>query len=127
MFGGNLMDTESFQSSSYPFDAADNRPVQFDRRQCQRHAIDGQVTIQRCAINPTVQQQPRCSLNLCDMSDEGIQAISDLALHPNEMVTIHFPPRGLEGGFDLPGHVVRCESDKHGYRIAIRFDCRRAA
>lgn len=121
------MEFDPFASHSGPSESPCPLPMGYDRRRCQRHALDGRVKIQRCPIAPHIHQQPLCTLKLCDLSDGGLSAISDVAMGDHEMVTVHFPPRGTEHGFDLPGHVLRCDRDEQGYRVAIHFDCRRAA
>lgn len=106
----------------------DNQPMRFDRRRSPRRAAAGHVTLLRRSHETTVYRHPVCSIHLCDLSDHGIGAHSDLPLHPDEPVAVFLPPHGSERGVDLIGHIARVEPDAtSGYRIGIAFDPRPAA
>lgn len=71
-------------------------------------------------------RHPVCSIQLTDMSDGGVGAHTDVPLQPHELVAVFIPPHGNEGGFDLYGHVVRCQPTGDGYDIGIALDLRPA-
>lgn len=109
----------------------------FDRRRCDRHDLGGCVTAVRRDHDMRILRRPVCSLRLRNLSDGGIGAISDIPLAPDERVSVYFQPHGADSGFELVGHVVRCqplragrsESDLPvtGYEIGLRFDPATAA
>ncbi|MEX0775286.1 MAG: PilZ domain-containing protein [Phycisphaeraceae bacterium] len=92
----------------------------FDRRRAERHGVAARVTA-LCEPESDGQLARIGSLQLLDMSQTGMGALSDEALKPGQSVTILFPPHGPERGFDRTGHVVRCERKADGHRIGIRF------
>ena len=104
----------------------------FDRRRHPRYDATGRVTAIRRTHELNAYRHPLCSLQMQNLSDGGLSAISDMPLSPDEVVTVCFPPHGAERGFDLYGHVLRCQPNVtddsgHGYAIAIVFDQRPAA
>ncbi len=101
--------------------------LKFDRRRDIRYPVSGQITILRCDHDPEVYQHPVAAMQLSDMSDGGLAATSDTTLSRNERVTVYFPPKGDDPGFDLYGHIVRCIPAQNGYAIAIQFDAKRPA
>ncbi|QNN22080.1 PilZ domain-containing protein [Planctomycetales bacterium ZRK34] len=109
----------------------------FDRRRCDRHDLGGCVTAVRRDHDMRIHRRPVCSLRLRNLSDGGIGAISDIPLSPDERISVYFQPHGADQGFELVGHVVRCQplragqTDKDlpvtGYEIGLRFDPATAA
>ena len=110
-------------------------PVTFERRRHRRHVISGQVTaVQtiRNATDTTDNQQNGlcnriCSLQLRDISDSGLGAISQEPTETGIPIAVFFSPHGPDNGFDLYGHVTRCTKSASGHEIAIHFNGHDAA
>lgn len=104
----------------------------FDRRRAERHEITCAVTAMRREHDADAYQHPACHLELCNMSETGVAAISDVPLDPDSPISILFPPHGGDAAIQLTGHVVRCrpwtgdddatDRPRGGYEIAIAFD-----
>ena len=99
----------------------------FERRQELRRAISGQVTVLLRKNDETGAHYRIASMNLMDMSPNGMGGISRDALELDSTVAVLFPPHGPDLGFDVTGRVVRCHRRSQGHEIGIRFDGRRAA
>jgi len=91
-----------------------------DRRRATRRKASGRVT----AVASLPDGQRICSLQLRDISDTGIGAISCDPIESGTGLTIFFPPHGPERGFDLVGTVVRCDARQWGYNIGISLTTR---
>jgi len=98
-----------------------------DRRRHPRRAMTERVTVLRRSHDVQAYRQPICSIQLRDFSEGGLAATCQTPLQPNEPVAVCFPPHGTDPGLDRFGHVLRCEADEFGYRVAIAFDRRTAA
>lgn len=107
--------------------ARDAQSLRFERRHSLRHPAGGQVTMLRRNHEAGAYLFPICSIQLIDMSDGGVGARTDVPLKTNEPVAVFIPPHGNERGFDLYGHVVRCDPASQGYHVGIAFDYRPAA
>ncbi len=98
----------------------------FERRRENRRALGGQVTALRTATTRGDNNRI-CSLKMLNMSDSGLGAIVSEPIEIGSSIAVFFPPHGPERGFDLFGHVVRCQHAAEGCEIGIRFDVRAAA
>lgn len=103
----------------------------FDRRRAERYPIACNVTAMRREHDTEAYRHPACRLELCNISETGVAAISDVPLDTDATIRIVFPPHGGEAAIELTGHVVRClpwtgDADdaepRSGYEIAIAFD-----
>jgi len=108
-------------------DANQGDILRFERRRANRHVIGGRVTALRKDVDPNSSTNRICSLQLLDISDEGIGVISQDPISTGSPISIFFPPHGAEGGFDLFGKVVRCQRLDHGHQIGVHFDVKVAA
>jgi hypothetical protein len=99
----------------------------FNRRACPRHSMSGHVTALRSMTDASAVIKKICSLQLLNMSDTGLGALSVEALDLDSRVTVLFPPHGPERGFDAVGRVVRCVRRDSGHEIGICFEERAAA
>ena len=90
----------------------------FERRRAPRRAMSGQVTTLR-ANGDSVRKFS--SLDLQDVSETGLRAMSGESLEVNTSITLLFQPHGPEGGYDATGQVVRCVATGKGYEVGIRF------
>lgn len=98
----------------------------FERRRDGRRPVDAQVTALRTADTRGANNRI-CSLKMLNMSDSGLGAVVSEPLDIGSNLAVFFPPHGPERGFDLFGHVVRCQPHDTGHEIGIRFDIRAAA
>lgn len=88
-----------------------------ERRRSPRRTVAGRVT--SVAAGPDVARRIG-SLQLLNISDCGIGAISQEPVDIGSTIAVFFPPHGAELGFDLYGTVVRCHEGEDGsYRIGI--------
>ncbi len=101
--------------------------LRFERRACLRRVIGGRVTSVQKPADPKTENNRICSLQLLDISDVGLGAISEEAIEPGSSIVVFFPPHGPEMGFDRYGYVVRCDRGEHGHLIGVRFSTRSAA
>lgn len=69
----------------------------------------------------TACRAPRFGLTILDVSDGGISAISRQPVQDGERLVIYMPP---ESGLPkrIFGRVVRCDAQRDGWSLAIRFD-----
>lgn len=102
-------------------DPRESDSIAFDRRSSVRRVISGRVT----AWQASSQRQPHdnkiCSLQLVNISDTGLGAITQEPVDPTTSITVFFPPHGPEHGLDKYGRVVRCEERDGRHDIGIQF------
>lgn len=106
------------------------RPSRVGRRRHHRRSVAFEVTAVRCGHDVAAYRRPICPLAVRDISEGGLAATANVPLEIDEPVTLQFAPHGSEAGFDLRGHVTRCEpaggvsaKDRAAaYEVAIRFD-----
>jgi hypothetical protein len=72
-------------------------------------------------------RQPVLTMSLRDVSAGGLCALSETPLAAGERLTVSMPGRGVFGGWDAYGRVIRCAPSGVGYRVAVEFDCLPAA
>ncbi len=102
--------------------------ARLERRYAHRQAVQGVVTVLRQSSRQEPYRFPVCTIQLRDLSDEGVGAHSETELTTDESVTVFIPPHGAEPGIDLMGHVVRCLPDENGgYDVGIMLHMRCAA
>ena len=101
-----------------------NDILPFERRQAPRRPVSGQVTT---LWQDTGSLRKIASLDLQDISNSGLCALSGEPVEVNSRITVFFQPHGPEGGYDAAGRVVRCQAMAEGYEIGIRFDSQAAA
>lgn len=102
-------------------------PIPLERRRATRHKVSARVTAIRSGIGPDIGRRSICPLQITNMSDTGLCAMSQDAVELNTPVTIFLPPHGPERGYDLVGHVVRCIPAAYGHELGICFERRMAA
>jgi PilZ domain len=98
-----------------------------ERRMFERKPANGVAQGHRVDHTVTARRSPRLCLDMRDVSMGGLAAMSDQPVQKGEQVSVVVPPRGLMGGWDAFGRVVRCEASTFGYRVAIEFDSLPAA
>ena len=98
--------------------------IPLERRVSHRHRIHGQVTSLQTTNDPLERRNRICSLELRNLSDTGMGAVSQEPILIDTRIVVFFPPHGPEKGFDLHGQVIRCASREHGHDIGIRFETR---
>ena len=99
-----------------------------ERRRSPRHAVTTHVTAVNTCDGPEGRRRI-CRLELTNLSQHGIGAISAEPISVGSHMAVLLPPHGPEHGFDLHGTVVRCTARKWGHEIGIELDLepRRAA
>ncbi len=110
-----------------PPSAAKPDSYRLNRRRLERHHLSGRVTA--VADKPDAQNIHGriCSLQLLNISDQGLGVISQDPLDLDSAITVFFPAHGPERGFDAWGHVVRCTPREYGHELGIRLEARPAA
>lgn len=93
-----------------------------DRRVFPRKEIHVSVAGKRIDHTLPALQQPFLTLSLRDLSAGGLSAISPTPLERGERLSVQFPDKGLQRGWDASGRVIRCEPSAFGYRVAVEFD-----
>jgi len=102
--------------------ALDRDSLFLERRVGNRRPMAGRVTAVRTG-NRKQQLSPKiCSLQMVDMSDTGMGAVSSEAVETGADITVLFPAHGPDGGYEGRGEVVRCLKRDYGYEVGIRFD-----
>lgn len=95
----------------------------FERRRHPRRQASGQVSaVVRQPGHKPDDPAKMLTLDLIDLSDGGIGAVSQEPLAVGSRITVFFPPHGAEPGFDLAGEVVRCHAKEDRHRIGIALD-----
>jgi hypothetical protein len=89
--------------------------------------MNGSVTALRTSVIPKMPCNRISSLDLLNISDNGIGAMSQEAVEVGSPICLFFQPHGNEHGIDMYGRVVRCVSRNGGHELGIRFDIRPAA
>jgi len=96
-------------------------PLRFERRQVDRWPLDGVATAFHLGGDEFGQMH---TLRMADYSHAGLGAECDEPIHPGSLVSIGFQAPGYVA---KRGHVVRCEPNGDGYRVAVVFEHRMAA
>ena len=97
------------------------------RRRSTRHTVTGRVTSVMAATDRQAPNHHVTSLQLKDMSEAGVGAVTDEPLKPGTRLAMFFPPHGNAPGFDLYGTVVRCETKGAMKEVGIELDPASAA
>ncbi len=107
--------------------AEQNDALAFERRTSSRHVLTGRVTAVR--TKPDAEDHHKCisSLELLNISTEGLGVLSQEPVSLDSSITIFFPPHGPERGMDMYGRVVRCIPRSHGHELGIQLYQRMAA
>ncbi len=119
--------------SSLPLKLADpgrstpRENLAFERRGAERHCISGRATAVSTSADAEGPRNRIRSLELLNISDTGLGAISQDPIEPDTVITVFFPPHGADRGFDASGRVVRCRPFRYGHEVGIRFTSRPAA
>ena len=93
-----------------------------ERRGAPRHPASGQVT--GVVSDPADPARPKriCALELMNISDTGLGAVSAEALPTGAHVSLFGAPHGNEPGMDLRGTIVRCRTRGEGrHEIGVQF------
>ena len=98
-----------------------------ERRVFPRKELAADVEGRRLDHSLAALRQPVLKMALRDVSAGGLCAISDTPLAAGERVTVSMPGRGVFGGWDAHGRVIRCSPSGVGYRVAVEFDLLPAA
>lgn len=99
----------------------------FERRRQVRRPIDAQVTALREPDDQGGTLRKICSLQLTDICEGGLGAVTAEPLELGCPITIYFQPHGLDIGHDTTGRVVRCTRTQRGHEIGVCFEARAAA
>ena len=108
-------------------DSRESDSIPFDRRNSVRRVISGRVTAWQASSERQPHGNKICSLQLVNISDTGLGAITQEPVDSTTSITVIFPPHGPERGFDRYGRVVRCEERDGRHDIGIQFVRRTAA
>ena len=96
--------------------------LSLERRGSRRNVFRGRVTgICSTPASPNSRNHI-CSLDLRNISETGLAALSTEPIDANASIAVFLPPHGPDGGLDLYGRVVRCRPGKHGHEVGIEFD-----
>ena len=98
-----------------------------ERRRSVRHSTSGCVTALNKGTDLTTHTNRICTLQLVDISDHGLGAITQDPLEIGSQISIFFPSHGADWGFDLHGQIVRCVNREQGHEVGIRFVTKHAA
>lgn len=94
-----------------------------DRRIFSRRKIRASAECRRLDHSLPALRQPRLTLDVRDVSLNGVSALCDVPLMRGEHLGIRFSPETGLPGWGTVGRVVRCEpSGLGGYRVALEFD-----
>jgi PilZ domain-containing protein len=93
-----------------------------ERRIFPRKELNTEVQGRRLDHSLAALRQPVLTMTLRDVSAGGLCALSDTPIPAGEHVTISVPGRGVFGGWDAYGRVIRCSPSGVGYRVAVEFD-----
>lgn len=97
--------------------------IPFDRRHADRRSISGRVTALRSTADNPESRNRICPLELLNISQTGIGAISQEPIEDGVSIVVFIPPHGNEQGQDLYGKVIRShERDEYGYEVGIALD-----
>jgi hypothetical protein len=111
-----LVDIRRTQEDSLPF----------ERRREHRNTLSEQVTAVQSERLGDHRHRIR-SLELRNISDGGLGAWCSEPIETGVPIAVYFPSHGADTGFDLYGHVVRCDNCDGRHDVGIRFDHRAAA
>ena len=93
-----------------------------ERRVFARKEASAEVQGRRLDHSLAALRQPVLKMSLRDVSAGGLCALSETPVNAGEYVTVSVPSRGVFGGWDAYGRVVRCTPSGTGYRVAVEFD-----
>ena len=93
-----------------------------ERRRSARQRVGGRVTALTGGLGPNPTSKRISSLQLQDMSDGGIGALTEQPLETGERIALLFPPHGPHHGFDLYGTVVRRRQLGDRHEVGIELD-----
>ena len=93
----------------------------FERRHAMRRRASGSVTAVSSPNDEAGAPKRIRTLQLIDSSDTGVGAIMNEPIDLGSRIVMFFPPHGNEKGFDLVGHVVRCNANDKGYRVGVKL------
>ncbi|MBI1336656.1 MAG: hypothetical protein GC164_06810 [Phycisphaera sp.] len=96
--------------------------IPLERRIDYRHTISGRVTALQTTAGSEEHHNRICSLQLLNISDSGLGAVTQEPVELNTRIVVFFPPHGPERGFDKYGQVVRCVHRDGGHELGIRFE-----
>jgi len=105
-------------------------PIPLERRIAHRKPQSGRVTALLTIKTDDETRNRICSLELRDMSETGLGAVTCEALPRGGEVTIFFPPHGPERGFDLYGKIMWCREAKdasEGFEVGVHLNRQAAA
>lgn len=100
---------------------------QDERRNFGRVPMGSRVEALRLDHSLDARRRPRMSMNIQDLSLNGMSASSDAPVAEGEHVSVRFGPKSALPMWDAYGRVVRCEKGPDGYRLAVEFDPKPAA
>ncbi len=105
-------------------------PLPLERRIAHRKPTNGRVTALLTIKTDDETRNRICSLELRDMSDTGVGAVTSEPLPREGNITIFLPPHGPERGFDLYGQIMWCRPNREGgddFEIGVRLNQQAAA
>jgi len=93
-----------------------------ERRRAPRRPVSGAITAVVCEGDDATGPHRICSLEMTDISDTGLGAISRDILPTGATIALFMPPHGSEPGLDRRGTIVRCRQRSDGHEVGIDFD-----
>ena len=106
-----------------PIDHGDS--LLFERRDISRRRITGQATSLRWQAGDCEKQHTNnriAPLELANISDHGLGAISSEHIELNSPITVVVRPQYSTRSYTMQGRVVRCSHKDNRYNIGIQFD-----
>jgi hypothetical protein len=100
-------------------------PLPLERRIAHRKPASGRVTALLAFKDGEEHRNRICSLELRDISDTGVGAVTSEPLPREGNITIFLPPHGPERGFDLYGQIMWCRDNRDGgddYEVGVRLN-----
>lgn len=108
-------------------DRQDRDTLPFERRTTERHRITGRATAISKDSDASGARNSIRSVQLQDISDGGLGALSQDPMPVNSRIAVFLPPHGPDRGIDIYGVVVRCVPYAHGYLVGVKYESRAAA
>ncbi len=104
----------------------DSDSLYFERRTSHRRRISCRLTAIRKEIEASIHRNSITPLQLTNISDGGIAAISQDRIKLDTEIVVFFPAQGHEPGYDMHGRIVRCQPKEYGHEVGICFDTQHA-
>ena len=93
-----------------------------ERRLFQRVSRPAAAEARRLDNTLMARRQPRLTMNVRDVSVNGMSAECEQPVIMGEHLSVVFAAEAGSRGWGAFGRVVRCEPSAMGYRVAVEFD-----